>query len=379
MTGRDPAEEHRVSTPLELFFDLSFVVAVATGAAELHHGLAERHLDALLGYAFVFFAVWWAWVNYSWFASAYDTGDIAYRLLTFVIMAGVLVLAAGVPDLFNDGISPVAVTGFAIMRFAMVALWLRAAHGHVAGRQTALAFAIGVGAVQVLWIARLALEGQALRIATFLLLAAAELAVPYVAERRGGTPWHADHITERYGLFTIIVLGEVLLATVQAIQATLSEHGASALLLLVVVGGLLTVFSMWCFYFKRPWVQTLTRGSAFVFGYGHYFVYAAAAAVGAALSAIVDVVQHEALVGHRLAGLFLAVAVSVYSLSLCILHALADREPRELVPGVVITSLAIGSAATGPNLGVTVLLIGLIMAGSVAHHVIRSGREGVRT
>ena len=94
MTGRDPTEAHRASTPLELFFDLSFVVAVAAGAAELHHGLAEGHLGTLLGYAFVFFAVWWAWMNYSWFASAYDTGDVVFRLLTFVIMAGVLVLAA---------------------------------------------------------------------------------------------------------------------------------------------------------------------------------------------------------------------------------------------------------------------------------------------
>ncbi len=99
------------------------MVAVAAGAAELHHGLAEGHLGTLLGYAFVFFAVWWAWMNYSWFASAYDTGDVVFRLLTFVIMAGVLVLAAGVPDLFDDGVSGVAVAGFAMMRFAMVALW----------------------------------------------------------------------------------------------------------------------------------------------------------------------------------------------------------------------------------------------------------------
>jgi low temperature requirement protein LtrA len=372
MTGRDPTEAHRASTPLELFFDLSFVVAVAAGAAELHHGLAEGHLGTLLGYAFVFFAVWWAWMNYSWFASAYDTGDVVFRLLTFVIMAGVLVLAAGVADLFDDGVSGVAVAGFAIMRFAMVALWLRAARGHVARRQTALAYAVGVGGLQVLWIARLAVEGQAARIATFLVLAAAELAVPYVAERRGGTPWHADHIAERYGLFTIIVLGEVLLATTQGIQGTLTEHGASALLLPAVGGGLLIVFAMWWFYFKRPWVDTLGSESSFLFGYGHYFVFASAAAVGAALGATVDVVQHEADVGQRPIALFLAAALSVYCLALSTLHAIADREPRELVPGLAIAVVAIGIAFAGLDLGLTVLLIGLVMVGAVAHHLTRS-------
>ena len=91
MSGRDPEESHRASTPLELFFDLCFVVAVAAAAATLHHDLALDHLDGLVGYAMVFFAIWWAWVNYSWFASAYDTGDIIFRLLTFVVMTGVLV------------------------------------------------------------------------------------------------------------------------------------------------------------------------------------------------------------------------------------------------------------------------------------------------
>ena len=96
-------EEHRVATPLELLFDLTFVVAVAQVAAELAHGIAEDHVgDGLLGYLMVFFAIWWAWMNFTWFASAYDTDDVPYRLLTLVQMAGVLVLAAGIPDAFGS-------------------------------------------------------------------------------------------------------------------------------------------------------------------------------------------------------------------------------------------------------------------------------------
>ncbi|NUR79252.1 MAG: low temperature requirement protein A, partial [Dermatophilaceae bacterium] len=214
MQPRDPHEEHRVATPLELFFDLVFVVAIASAAAEWHHGLAEGHLGDLLNFVMVFFAIWWAWMNYTWFASSYDCDDVPYRLLTFAIMAGSLMLAAGIPDLFGDGQSGLVVAGYALMRFAMVAMWLRAAGGHPEGRPTALTYAVGIAAVQVLWIARLLLEGRAVLMVSFFVLVALELLVPVVAERRGFTPFHPHHIAERYALLTLIVLGEVVLAAV---------------------------------------------------------------------------------------------------------------------------------------------------------------------
>src|SRR4051812_16430551 len=99
---RDPGEEHRASTPLELLFDLCFVVAVGQAAARLHHSVGEAHVGhGLLGYVTVFFAIWWAWMNFSWFASAYDQDDVLYRLLTLVQMSGVLVLATGVDAAFE--------------------------------------------------------------------------------------------------------------------------------------------------------------------------------------------------------------------------------------------------------------------------------------
>jgi low temperature requirement protein LtrA len=97
MQPRDPHEAHRVATPLELFFDLVFVVAIASAAAQWHHGLAAGHPGDLVGFVMVFFAIWWAWMNYTWFASSYDCDDVVYRLLTFAIMAGSLMLAGGIP------------------------------------------------------------------------------------------------------------------------------------------------------------------------------------------------------------------------------------------------------------------------------------------
>jgi low temperature requirement protein LtrA len=127
MRAREPAEPHRAATPLELFFDLCFVVAVSLAAARLHHALAEQHVGAgLLGYLMVFFAIWWAWMNFTWFASAYDTDDALYRVTTLIQITGALVLAAGVPAAFDRGDFTIVTVGYVIMRLAMVAQWLRA-------------------------------------------------------------------------------------------------------------------------------------------------------------------------------------------------------------------------------------------------------------
>src|SRR5438309_11656803 len=135
MAGRDPAQTHRASTPLELFFDLTFVVAVSQAAAGLHHGLvAGDAAEALVGFPLVFFAIWWAWMQFTWFASAYDTDDVPYRLMTLVQMGGVLVLAAGVPAAFAEHTFAGIIVGYLIMRLALIAQWIRAGVEHPAGR-----------------------------------------------------------------------------------------------------------------------------------------------------------------------------------------------------------------------------------------------------
>ena len=89
MLGRDRHEKHRAATPLELLFDLCFVVAIAQAAASLHHAIAEQHYaQGVGGFLLVFFAIWWAWMNFTWFASAYDTDDISFRLLALVQSQG---------------------------------------------------------------------------------------------------------------------------------------------------------------------------------------------------------------------------------------------------------------------------------------------------
>jgi low temperature requirement protein LtrA len=364
MVARATDEEHRSATVLELFFDLCFVVAVASAASALHHEVAEDHVgDGVVGYLTVFFAIWWAWMNFTWFASAYDTDDIPYRLTTLVQIAGALILAAGVPDAMDGGDFAVITVGYVVMRLAMVTQWLRAAGSDPPHRRSALRYAVGITILQVAWVLRLFLP-EGLGYASFLVLAAAELAIPIWAERAAPTTWHPRHIAERYGLFTLIVLGECVLASTLAIQTALEEDAVLADLATMAAGGLLTVFGMWWLYFAKESHEFLTSlRTGIVWGYGHYLVFASAAAVGAGLAVNVDYLTDHAAIGARAAAAALTIPVAVFLLTVWALqvrpHHLGHWHTT-LVPATAVLVLA--STLTPEPILVTGLLVAAMIA-----------------
>ncbi|MCX2730058.1 low temperature requirement protein A [Saccharopolyspora sp. NFXS83] len=383
MRARDPREGHRAATPLELLFDLCFVVAVSQAATQWHHALSEGHAGSgLAGYLMVFFAIWWAWMNFTWFASAYDTDDVPYRLLTLLQMAGVLVLAAGVPAAFTEYDFTVITLGYVLMRVAMIGQWLRAAAEHPEGRRTALRYAAGITVVQLGWIARLALP-QPWGLIGFVALAVAERLVPIWAEYRGeSTSWHPEHIAERYGLLTIIVLGEVILATLAGVQDAISEHGLSPTVLLVILGGLVLVFSLWWIYFTGAETTFESLRTALVWGYGHYLIFASIAAVGSGLHTALNIAEHTAHTSVRADAFALAVPVGVFLLVLLFLHRLtgtgAVGRPIIIAVGAVLV-LALAAASDALGIGATVLAIGLATAATLAAELVSTARSASRS
>jgi low temperature requirement protein LtrA len=374
MAGRDPDEAHRAATPLELLFDLCFVVAVAQAATFLHHDLAEGEIaHGVLSYLVVFFTIWWPWMNFTWFASAYDTDDVQYRLLTFVQIAGVLVVAAGVPRAFEDLDFTVMVVGYVIMRIALVAQWLRAAREDPHHRRVALRFAVGIGLLQVGWVLRLVVGWSEVGYLTFIVLGLLELAVPYWAERSGPmTPWHPGHIVERYGLFTIIVLGECILATMTATQAAFDAGGRLGPLLAVAAGGLILVFALWWSYFKHDPDVSRRRplGAMIAWGYGHYFVFAAVAALGAGLQVAADTTHDATTLTPAVAALTVAVPVAVYLVALAFLHA--RRTGPILAPIAITVVLVIATALAATLIGVpaAVVAMGILVSVLLAINIV---------
>ncbi|MGH3454947.1 MAG: low temperature requirement protein A [Nocardioidaceae bacterium] len=362
LAARDRGEPNRAVTPLELFTDLCIVVAVAQAASELHHAVVKDHVaDGLLHYAFAFFAVWWAWLNFTWFASAYDNDDVGYRLLTLLQVVGVLILAAGIPRSFDNEYD-LSVLGYVVMRIGLVIQWLRVARSDPGHRQTALRYAIGITACQVGWILMLLLPEGILGPAVCLLILA-ELSVPMWAESAGNSTWHPRHIAERYALFTIIVLGESILAATFAIQAAIDEGAPLSDLLAMIVGGVLIVFSMWWLYFAKDAHRVLVDNRVgFRFGYGHYLVFGAGAAVGAGLAIQVDQITDHSLVGDATAAAFVTVPVVLYLAGVWFAHLALHEQARGHGPGMVVASVLILLATFTPE---PVLLTGLSCAALV--------------
>jgi len=379
MAGRDPREPHRASTPLELLFDLCFVVAVAQAGAALHHDLTEGALaHGVFAYLVVFFTVWWPWLNFTWFASAYDTDDVPYRLLVFVQIAGVLIVAAGVPRIFEDLDFRIAVIGYVVMRLSLVGLWLRAAREDPSGRPVALHFAAGIGLVQLLWVVRLFVDDGPAGIALLFAFAAIELAIPVWAERSGRhTPWHPEHIAERYGLFTIIVLGECILAATTAIQEALTDSGVTGPLIAVAVGALLLVCSLWWAYFKAPPVIGHFRSLRWMisWGYGHYVVFASLAALGAGLQVAADGVVDPEHVPALTAAMSVALPTTVALLAIATLHhgTVAAGGLSTWIPALVPVAVAFAAPSVGVPL--VVLAIGIVVAVTVGTSVARLHRR----
>lgn len=311
---RDPKEAHRAATPLELLFDLIFVVAIATAGQQLHHAMVEGHLwHALPTYCMVFFALWWAWMNFTWFASAYDNDDTLYRCLTFVQIAGSLVMAAGIPAVFQQHNFDVIIIGYVIMRLALVTQWIRVAKHDPERKVTAYRYAIGIVLVQLGWLVG---NFSPIHMTTwlFLILVFFELAVPFYAEKHTTTPWHPHHIVERYGLLTIIVLGESIIGSFAATQEAFSNRVINYQEVFLIIGGLLMMFAMWWVYFDRSHHHHQRRGvQPFLWGYGHFFIFISIAVLGAALAAAVDVSTQHAHISSQMMGLIIATSLAVYS------------------------------------------------------------------
>jgi low temperature requirement protein LtrA len=313
MAPRDPREPGRSASTLELFFDLVFVVAVSIAAVQLHHSLTEGHvLEGLAAYALVFFGIWWAWMNFTWFATSFDTDDWLYRVLTIVQMAGVLVLATGVEPAFDDADYTLPTLGYVVMRLAMVAEWLRASRSDATTRRIAQVYAAGIAAVQVLWLLQLALPDVPGRIALVLLIGV-EIAIPVIAQRRGTTPWHPHHITERYGLFTLILLGESLLASSNAVIEAVHDTDALGPLISIAALAFVVTAALWWIYFWPPHHRSITGfGGTLRYSYVHYFVFAAAGAFSAGIEVQVDVLTGHSELSDLAASYTVTVPIAIF-------------------------------------------------------------------
>ena len=348
LRGR-PVDEHgRAATPLELLFDLTFVAAFGVAGSQLAHGIAVGHgQSATVSFVFAMFAVVWAWINVSWFASAFDNDDWLYRLLTMVQMAGVIVLAIGLPALFasvEEGANfdnRVMVAGYVVIRLALVVQWARAVRGDSRYRPLAIAYFFFVGGAQIGWVVLAVLPlTVSVALALSMALFAIEALGPVVVERRGArrdggsTPWHPHHLAERFALLTIIALGETVFGTLASATEISAAQGWTVDAVVVLGVGIAMSFALWWTYFLVPHgpVLAVRRTKAIPWGYGHILLFASIAAVGAGLHVVGYLYDPEYDIAATTVVASIALPVVVFMTVRFMLHVwLVSALPRNTV------------------------------------------------
>lgn len=230
-------------TWLELFFDLVFVAAVAQVGTPLsaHYSFAEFGRYALL-----LLVVWWAWHGYAVYATRFDSDDLTERGATALQMLAVIFMAANAEEGIDSESSAGFAAAYAVMRFILTGRYLRASQRPRA-RQLARDYAMGFGTAAALWLVSSVVPAP-WRYLCWAVALAFDLATERVASRHTlALPPHATHLPERFGLFTLILLGEAMVAVMKGIQHQPEWTVAAATTALSAVGLLCAV---WWGYFE---------------------------------------------------------------------------------------------------------------------------------
>ncbi|HXR43434.1 MAG TPA: low temperature requirement protein A [Pseudolysinimonas sp.] len=378
--GRDP-HGRRQASPLELLFDLTFVVAFTQAGDQLSHYLALGQVGtAIGGFAFILISVCWAWVGYTWFASAFDTDDWLQRVLTMVQMVGVVILALGVPAVFasihsGHGIDfRLVAAGYVVMRVSMVAMWVRVARHDPQNRRTATLYIVFTAGAQLGWVVLAAVRPQEPVVLVPLIVGLwiVELCGPVVATwdsgskggEWGGTPWNAAHIAERYGLLVIITLGEGILGTIAAVAAFVNRAGWSGEAVLITVAGVGLTLGLWWTYFIFPSGVVLARhrNRKWAWSYGHIALFGAIAAVGAGLDVAAYAAEGRAAIDTTGVVLCVAVPVLIFCLLYFVLWSVLFRAVDPFHVGlaagmVAVLVFAVVLATAGVPLGWCLLVV----------------------
>lgn len=354
MAGRDPGEAHRSATNLELFFDLTFVVVFSIAGVQLADAVAEGHFRAAtIGFGFCSFAALWAWINFTWMASAFDTDDWLFRLVTMVQMVGVCILALGVEPVFRSlaaGDPPdnrVVVLGYVVMRVALIAQWARIAVSSPRYRRTAVRYIVAIVFAQVGWVLTAVLPLRLLPLlALSALLYALELLGPYLAEKVRRTPWHPHHIAERYGALTIVTLGEGVVGMIVALQSLVTVQGWSPDVAAFGLGAMVINLALWWIYFSIPVGRALAAdpGKCFSWGYGHMVVFMAIAAFGAGLHVVALAISHDVHVGSAVVAQAFVVPLAMAVVGIAVVDAYLTGVDRRRVAAVGVTLVLMGLA-----------------------------------
>lgn len=207
----------RSATWLELFFDLVFVIAIGGLAHRIEH---PNGIKDILMFITFFIPVWWAWVGHTVYSTRFDTYDISHRLFSILIMLAAIIMRISLQDDLQQSMRVFAI-GYILARCSLIGLYIRAGLYERRAKKMVLLYVVGFGAGVTFWITSLFLSYPLVYYFWWIGIAI-DLAVPWLGRKKilSQYPLDTSHLPERFGLFTIIVLGEILVGVVSGLSIT---------------------------------------------------------------------------------------------------------------------------------------------------------------
>ena len=287
----------RKVTWLELFFDLIFVAAVAQVAEPLRE---HYSLSGVVRFTMLFALIWWAWIGATVFATRFDGGDGVQRALTLVQIFVVAAMAANAGDELDTRSSAGFTAAYAALRLVLVTQYFRARHLPRA-RPFTTRYIVGHGVAAVIWLSSALVPAPARyvlwTVAMIIDFGTPWLALPHSVE----VPPDGSHLPERFGLFTLILLGEAVVAVMHGMKSHEAWPPAAAVSAFLAMG---LLFLIWWWYFDGVMAasERHVRGRADImrfhaWTYAHFPLYVGLVITGVGAQRIVTAASREMLPG----------------------------------------------------------------------------------
>jgi low temperature requirement protein LtrA len=333
------AGAHKVSW-LELFFDLIFVAAVAQVAEPLHD---DYSLAGVLRFTILFALIWWAWTGYTAFATRFHADDSVQRLLMPLQMFVVAAMAANAEDQLHSRSSAGFMAAYGALRLLLITQYLRARHLPVA-RPLTLRYVAGYGTAALIWLVSALLPAPA-RYVLWVAAFAIDLGTPWLTLPHMVTvPPNPAHLPERFGLFTLILLGESVVAVMRGMQ---SQQDWPLVAAGSAFAGIALLFLVWWWYFdvaaaaSERFVRTRRDAIRFnLWSYAHFPLYVGLVVTAVGVQRRVTE-AHWALYGEEIA--LMAGAAAAVTIALALISGTFDRV-RSLEPAAHFTKPDTGRA-----------------------------------
>ena len=241
-TAETEAEQHKV-TWLELFYDLVFVVAVA----QLGHRLfVDNGWRGALEFIGLFIPLWYAWAQFTFYADRYDTNDLGQRLLAVAQIVSIALMAVSISGDLADSTAAFA-AAYVFARVVLLAMYTRAYRHVPETRKLVGGYLRGFSLGGLVWLVSIWVDTP-VQFVVWGVAILIDFATPFVVRReQAKVPLDVQHLPERFGLFTILVLGEPIAAVVSG----LAHSGWDTAPATAAVLGVIAASALWWLYFEN--------------------------------------------------------------------------------------------------------------------------------